>query len=115
MLSVQLHAPSEDVLLLTYATDLSDCGVFVRANRPLPLGTRVKLQLQQTRGERIVVAAEVVRVPPEGPRGMGLSFVDTDEGIREGIGRLIGRCGAEKLVTTADAEAFVWHQRGSFA
>lgn len=77
-LSVQVHAPAEDVLLFTYATNLSSTGLFVRANRPLPVGTRVNLELQpQSMSERLSLEGLVVRAADAaaaGPRGMGLSF-----------------------------------------
>ena len=95
VLSVQLHAPSEDVLLLTYATDFSPAGVFVRANRPLPVGTRVRLELQPDRAERVAIEGTVVRVATEvgGPRGMGLCFVPADEAASTQLRRMFERAG----------------------
>jgi uncharacterized protein (TIGR02266 family) len=94
-LSVQLHAPSEDVLLLTYATDLSPAGVFVRANRPLPVGTCVRLELQPDRAEHVAIEGTVVRVANErgGPRGMGLCFVPADEEASAQLKRMFERAG----------------------
>jgi uncharacterized protein (TIGR02266 family) len=95
VLSVQLHAPTEDVLLLTYATDFSPAGVFVRANRPLPVGTRVRVELQPDRGQRVAIEGTVVRVANEvgGPRGMGLCFVPADEAASMELERMFERAG----------------------
>ena len=104
-LSVQVHAPTEDVLLFTYATDVSASGVFVRAKRPLPIGTRVHLELHQTRSERVAVDGVVVHTPDHGPRGMGLVFVEVDESARSRLGRLLDRAGMQNTLTHADADA----------
>lgn len=75
-LSVQVHAPSENFLLLSYATGLSHDGIFVRASRPLPLGTEVRMDLHSHGDtERIVTFGTVIRVHDEpGRRGMEMAF-----------------------------------------
>lgn len=113
-LSVQVHAPSEDVLLFTYATDISSEGVYVRANRPLRLGARVRLDLQpNTPSERLTVEGVVVRVVEQGggPRGMGVEFVEASDEVRAAIDRLIDRVDLRSMLTTADAEAFSYYSK----
>ncbi len=113
-LSVQVHAPSEDVLLFTYATDISHEGVYVRANRPLPVGARVHLDLQpHAPNERLTVDGRVVRIVENGagPRGMGVAFVDTDEHAREGIRRLVERIDHRTMLAIGDAETYSTYAR----
>jgi uncharacterized protein (TIGR02266 family) len=108
-LSVQVHAPSEDVLLFTYATDISHEGVYVRANRPLPVGARVHLDLQpHAPNERLTIDGTVVRIVENGsgPRGMGVAFVDADEQALEGIRQLVERVDYRTMLTAGDAETY---------
>ncbi|MCA9668887.1 MAG: PilZ domain-containing protein [Myxococcales bacterium] len=99
---MQVHAPTEDVLLLTYALNLSTAGAFVRANRPLPVGTKVRVELCRQR-ERISLEGVVVRVEGE-PRGMGMRF-DLDASSESALERLVDRVGREALPPAADAAA----------
>ncbi len=75
-LSVQVHAPSENFLLLSYATGLSQDGLFVRASRPLPEGTEVRLALHSHGdSEQVVTHGKVILVHDEpGQRGMEMAF-----------------------------------------
>ena len=75
-LSVQVHAPAENFLLLSYATGLSSRGLFVRASRPLPTGTEVRLDLNSHgEQERVVAYGKVIRIHDEpGNRGMEMAF-----------------------------------------
>lgn len=82
-LTVQVHAPSQDVLLFTYATNISVGGLYVRANRLLPVGTQVRLDLQPEKfvSDRVSLYGSVVRTNQEfqrGPRGMGIAFASTE-------------------------------------
>ena len=92
-LSVQVHAPSENFLLMSYATGLSHDGIFVRASRPLPLGTEVRLDLH-SRGdsERIVTFGKVIRVHDEpGMRGMEMAFEAANGSRSAALDRLLDR------------------------
>jgi len=111
-LSVQVHAPSEDVLLFTYATNISHEGVYVRANRPLPVGARVHLDLQpHTPSERLCIDGVVVRIVEQGrgPRGMGVEFVDPTDDAKASIRQLIDRVDLKSLLTVADAETYSYY------
>lgn len=110
-LSVQLHAPSEDVLLFTYATNVSGSGAFVRANRLLPIGTPVHVSLQpEGFGRRVKLDGRVVRVANgDSPRGMGLSFVQPNDDLTQELDLLLRRI--DPHVPAADADAYAWHHR----
>ncbi len=92
-LSVQVHAPSENFLLLSSATGVSRDGVFVRASRPLPLGTEVRLDLS-SHGEADGVSTfgTVIRVQ-DGPgvRGMEMAFEQANGARSEALARLLDR------------------------
>jgi hypothetical protein len=90
---VDIHAPSADCLLVTYATNLSATGVFVRVSQPLPIGSKLCIRLKPygSLGEFEVQGA-VVRhaLGLDGhPRGMGVIFQMSD---------VQGRTEAEKLL-----------------
>lgn len=117
-LAVQVHAPGEDVLLFTYATNLSDQGVYVRANRPLPEGSAVSLDLQPgTPSERLKLDGVVVRAARTkgGPRGMGIAFVEMRAHEREALSRLLSRLDKNAMLTVADAETFSSRAGGSYS
>lgn len=115
-LAVQVHAPAEDVLLFTYATNISAEGVYVRANRPLPEGVYVSLDLQPgAPGEHLKIKGVVVRTVEDlrRPRGMGIAFVEPQERELEALQRLIARLDGHALLTVADAEAYSSLSTGS--
>ena len=92
-LSVQVHAPSENFLLLSSATGVSRDGVFVRASRPLPLGTEVRLDLSSHGdAERVSTFGKVIRVQ-DGPgvRGMEMAFMQANGARSEALARLLDR------------------------
>src|SRR3954453_3558940 len=70
---------SFDAFIQEYVTNISRTGVFIRAQSPLPVGTRVNLHFTViTDGvETIEGIGEVVRVEKDGPNtGMGVVFVE---------------------------------------
>lgn len=108
-ISVQVHAPSEDVLLFTYATNISADGIFVRANRPLPVGVKVHLDLQPHQPtERMQVDGVVVHIGDGTgqPRGMGVTFTDLGEVDCRALQLLMGRSDLRSMLTVADAETY---------
>jgi Tfp pilus assembly protein PilZ len=94
LLPVQVHAPTEDFLLLSYATNLSPESLFVLTSRPLPVGTEVLLNLQPHQSsERLMVKGRVHHFHSgPGPKGMEMSLqpIEEEEGSRK-LGRLIAR------------------------
>lgn len=93
-LSVQVHAPSENFLLVSYATGLSPDGLFVRASRTLPLGTRVRLALNANHSgdESVVTYGKVIRVHDgPGTRGMEMAFESANGSKSPELNRLLNR------------------------
>jgi uncharacterized protein (TIGR02266 family) len=63
---------------LLHAHDLSEGGLFVRTQRPLPPGTPLQVELQDRKGRSVELEGTVawVRSAPDGlgPAGMGVAF-----------------------------------------
>ncbi|MBW2733894.1 MAG: PilZ domain-containing protein [Deltaproteobacteria bacterium] len=117
-LAVQVHAPAEDVLLFTYAMNISHRGVYVRANRPLPQGASVSLDLQpSTPTERLTVKGVVVRVVDQegSPRGMGIVFSEMCSNECEALERLVSRLDNRAMLTVADAETYSRYSNGDIS
>ncbi len=81
---------SVDEFLAEYVSNISRSGVFIRAKKPLPVGTKVNLRFTIIMAELETVEGigEVVRVQDE-PRGMGVVFVTLTPRSQEVIDRLI--------------------------
>ena len=64
---------SFDAFIQEYVTNISRTGVFIRAQSPLPVGTRVNLRFTVIMDdiETIEGIGEVVRVEKDGPNGSG--------------------------------------------
>jgi type IV pilus assembly protein PilZ len=79
--------------------DLSAGGVFLRAERPFPIGTRLSLTFELPgRAKRIRAIGEVIRIVWGGrdhgreiPRGMALRFLDLSPQDREAIEDVVRR------------------------
>jgi len=96
---VTLYTPEED-RAYDGCCDLSMNGLFIRTARPMALGTRARFTIHLAAGMRhqsIEGECEVVRVEPvddglsgenPGP-GMGLKFLDLEEGHAEILYQLI--------------------------
>ncbi len=60
---LKLLAPAQHVMLLSHTLDISREGAFVRSNKPLPVGSRVRLAFHRgSQREPLRVEAEVVRI-----------------------------------------------------
>lgn len=91
----------------TYATAMSEQGVFIRTLKPLPIGTTVKLGLDLPSARPIIVQGEVIYSIPEDTEkltepGMGIRFLDLDKDLQEGLRKFIdeqiaGESGYESL------------------
>lgn len=77
--------------LLTFATDLTPLGLFVRAGRPLPLGTRVTLLIRgRAPASSVQTVARVVRIHRgTSMRGMHLVFEPQDSTVTSLLAHLI--------------------------
>lgn len=78
----------------SFATALSEQGIFIRTLKPFPAGTRVKVSLDLPSPKPIVLDAEVLyAIAPEPDRltdpGMGLKFVDMASEIQAGMRKFI--------------------------
>src|SRR5258706_10718286 len=67
------------------ANEISEGGVFLVTERPIPVGTPVRLRLIGDRGETVEVEGAVVwaRPPGRASPGIGIEFLDLDESRHE--------------------------------
>jgi uncharacterized protein (TIGR02266 family) len=82
---VQFRVENVDEFMREYAVNISPGGMFVRTERPQPLGSNVYLQFQLADGGSLIEGlAKVVHVnPPDDPvPGMGLEFVNLEKKSR---------------------------------
>ncbi len=92
---------SIDDFLSEYVTNISEHGVFIWTDAPLPVGTLVNLRFSiiMDEVETIEGVGEVVRVteaPPES-RGMGVVFVQLNSFSEKVIQRLFVRHDVERI------------------
>lgn len=83
---------SFDAFIQEYVTNISRTGVFVRAQSPLPVGTRVNLRFTVIMDdiETIEGIGEVVRVEKDGPNaGMGVVFRELSAYSKDLIDKLL--------------------------
>ncbi|MBI2394396.1 MAG: TIGR02266 family protein [Deltaproteobacteria bacterium] len=73
---------SEDTFLYAYITNVSSLGLFVYTERPLAVGTRVKLSFAPLGARAFELVGEVAWINPQKPGGenpnpgMGIRFLD---------------------------------------
>jgi hypothetical protein len=79
---------SFDAFIQEYVTNISRTGVFIRAQHPLPIGTKVNLQFTviMTDIETIEGIGEVVRVEKD---GMGVVFRELEGYSKDLIDKLL--------------------------
>jgi uncharacterized protein (TIGR02266 family) len=83
---------SFDAFIQEYVTNISRTGVFIRAQKPLAVGTRVNLQFTIIMDdiETIEGIGEVVRVEKDGPNtGMGVVFRELSAYSKDLIDKLL--------------------------
>lgn len=78
----------------TFATALSEQGVFIRTLKPFPGGTRLKVSLELPTPKPLVLEGEVLYAVKEMPDGlsepgMGIRFVNLDSNIQAGLRKFI--------------------------
>jgi uncharacterized protein (TIGR02266 family) len=89
---VQFRLHDMDEFMREHAVNISAGGMFVRTAEPHTVGSMVYLQFQLIDGEKLIEGlGKVVHVnPPEHVvPGMGIEFVNLDQGSRELIDRII--------------------------
>ena len=80
-----------ETFLFAYVANLHELGVFVRSDRPLPIGTRVRLSFSNS---DLSFAGEVAWINPvrndDNPNpGMGIRFVGLDLDDRDRVVSLV--------------------------
>jgi uncharacterized protein (TIGR02266 family) len=94
-----------DLVTSSYVLNLSEGGVFVKSDRPLPLDAEVDLVLTLPTGSMIKAVGRVVwnhdlakEAPHDSRGGAGIRFVDMPDGdralLRDYVASLAGSAGA---------------------
>src|SRR4051812_38133315 len=90
---VMVGVTSEHGAFTGWGTNLSSGGVFVNSQTAPPLGTRVHVLLQLPGHTECKLAGRVAWAQASGPGvdepGMGIEFLQIDEGTRELVGRMV--------------------------
>lgn len=86
-----VETSDDETFLFAYVANLHELGVFVRTDRPLPIGTRVKLGFEDS---DLVLHGEVAWINPvrndDNPNpGMGIRFVSLDLDQRDHLVGLV--------------------------
>jgi len=89
-ITINKEFESFDAFIQEYVTNISRSGVFVRAQKPLPVGTHVNLHFTVITDdmETIEGTGEVVRVEKE---GMGVVFRELSAHSKDLIDKLLTR------------------------
>jgi uncharacterized protein (TIGR02266 family) len=84
-------ANKADETVETQLVNLSTSGMFLASRgQLLDVGSQVEFQFSLDDGLIVMKGtAEVMRIAPEGPRGMGLRFVELDAATRELVDRIV--------------------------
>ncbi|MGF1465356.1 MAG: TIGR02266 family protein [Sandaracinaceae bacterium] len=91
---IQVDYTSGDTFLFSYITNISEMGIFIRSDDPLPVGTDLRLRFASDE-DRLELSGEVMWVNPVklGPDnlnpGMGVRFRDLDVERRERVVALV--------------------------
>ena len=91
-LTINKEFESFDAFIQEYVTNISRTGVFIKANRPLPVGTKVNLHFTiiMEEIETIEGTGEVVRVDRD-PPGMGVVFRELSAYSKDLLEKLLTR------------------------
>jgi len=88
----QVDCETEDTFLYAYITNISEMGIFVKTDKPLPVGTQLVLRFAPPAAEESFVLSGIVQwinpVRPLGENlnpGMGIRFQSLDLAARERI------------------------------
>lgn len=93
--SIAVDYADGDTFLFAYLQNISEMGIFVRTEEPLPLGTQLRMRFQQDAGEPFVLRGEVAWINPVRARGenlnpgMGVRFIDLTPERRERVVALV--------------------------
>jgi uncharacterized protein (TIGR02266 family) len=100
---IEVRVASLDSFRASYLRDVSTGGLFVRSAKPLPVGTRVMVQLTLAALEPVALPGEVVRLEPT---GFGVRFSTLDEKQQTSLDALL----ASVEPTLARVAATTWRQ-----
>jgi type IV pilus assembly protein PilZ len=93
--SISVDYSSGDTFLFSYIQNISEMGIFIRSDTPLPIGTHLELRFTPDGQEPIELGGEVTWVNPYKPfgdnlnPGMGVRFKRLTPEMRERIVSLV--------------------------
>lgn len=93
--SISVDYSSGDTFLFSYIQNISEMGIFIRSDNPLPIGTLLELRFAPDGQAPIEVLGEVTWINPYRPfgdnlnPGMGVHFRDLSAELRERIVELV--------------------------
>jgi len=93
--SISVDYSSGDTFLFSYIQNISEMGIFIRSDTPLPIGTTLELRFTPDGQVPMEVIGEVTWINPYRPfgdnlnPGMGVRFRDLNADLRERIVALV--------------------------
>lgn len=93
--SISVDYSNGETFLFSYIQNISEMGIFIRSDEPLPIGTLLRLRFTPEGQESLELNGEVTWVNPFRPfgdnlnPGMGVSFADLSADMRERIVSLV--------------------------
>lgn len=96
--NMEVDYAADSTFLYAYITDISSMGIFIRTDKPEPLGTTLSLRF--TPPDEVDVPSESIELEGEvkwntikhadtGEPGMGIEFIVTDDETRERLLELV--------------------------
>ena len=82
---------SGDNFLFSYIQNISEMGIFIRSDEPLPVGTSLRMRFGPEGSERLELEGKVTWVNPLKPHGdnpnpgMGVRFLNLTPELRERV------------------------------
>jgi type IV pilus assembly protein PilZ len=93
--SISVDYSSGDTFLFSYIQNISEMGIFIRSDSPMPVGTVLELRFAPDGQEAVQVLGEVTWINPYRPfgdnlnPGMGVRFRELSAELRERIVALV--------------------------
>jgi type IV pilus assembly protein PilZ len=93
--SIAVDYASGETFLFAYLKDISEMGIFIRANDPLSVGTKLRLRFHVDDGDPLVLDGEVTWINPFKKNGeninpgMGVRFTQLTPERREQVVALV--------------------------
>lgn len=93
--SISVDYSSGDTFLFSYIQNISEMGIFIRSDNPLPVGTSLELKFAPDGQAPIELLGDVTWINPYRPfgdnlnPGMGVRFRELDPDMRERIVELV--------------------------